>query len=96
VRTDRDVGFAGGSLVIGADGRYEWRLTSTGAPLRGAWREATQAEMGASVGPALVLTGAYEGADWIVTPFAQSPADKIAVNRLDQKFRWYLGTRAAR
>jgi hypothetical protein len=43
-----------------------------------------------------VLTGAYEGADWIVTPFAQSPADKIAVNRLDQKFRWYLGTRAAR
>jgi hypothetical protein len=99
VRTDRDVGFAGGSLVIEAGGRYEWRLLSTADPaytFRGAWRPATEAEVGGYVGAAIVLSRSYEGADWIVTEHeSDAPGEHIRVMRLDQRFRSYLGTRRA-
>ena len=97
VRTDRDVGFAGGGLTIGSDGLYEWRLLSTPDPkytFRGSWRPATDVETGTYVGPAIVLTNSYEDANWIVTRYeSKTPGEHIRVQRIDQRFRSYLGTR---
>jgi hypothetical protein len=43
---------------------------------------------------AIVLLGAYEGANWIVTPRStDGPGELITVARLDQRFRYHIGSR---
>lgn len=81
-----------GALTISANGSYSWN-DGKGQIIKGAWRNATAAEMNVQGGTGIVLQHAAQGRDWIVFKFQSrvpNKSERINVEDLQSRgsSRW--------